>query len=165
MAIAKELPEVNPLFMQKCPACGRMNRMVVKGVYKNGDKTELYPDIGYSFCNCKAIFYTNYENIKIKTHSGLQYYEHPYEEMKNVFEALPKGAVIKFGVPDPFFCDWGQNPYDFEHWNPRFNRTLFDLTQFCEDLKEVGFEVLSARREFDVQSKTPKTMEISLRKP
>jgi hypothetical protein len=166
MAIAKELPDVDPMFMQECPACGRMNRMVVKGVYIRDGKKELYPDIGYSFCNCKAIFYTNYENIKDgKKITGFQYYEKPFEEMRNVFEAMVSGNAVKFNIPDPFFCEWGQDPYHFEHWNPRKNRTLFDFTQLCEDLEDVGFELLSARRVFDVDSKDPQTMEIILRKP
>jgi len=165
MAIAKELPIVVPFFMQECPLCGRSNRMVVKGVYIKDDKVELYPDIGYSFCNCKSIFYTNYENIKVKTHIGFQYYEKPYEEMRNVYESLPSGNTLKFNMPDPFFCEWGNNPYEFEHWNPRMNHILFDMGQFCEDAKEIGFEVMSARRVFDVDSEYPKTMEIVLRKP
>ena len=165
MAIAKDLPEVHKDFIQKCPLCGRMNRMVILGVYKLGDKLHKHPDIGYSFCNCKSIFYTDYENIKIKTHSGFQYYEKPLEELKNVFEMSPSGKVLTFTMPDPFFCEWGNDPYAFEHWNPRFNHVLFDMEQFCEDAKEVGFEVISARREFDVQSEFPKTMEIILKKP
>lgn len=165
MAIAKELPEVNPFFMQECPACGRMNRVVVKGIYKNGDNHELYPDIGYSFCNCKAIFYTNYENVKVKDRNGLEYFEKPWEEMKNLFDSMPSGNILAFNTPDQFFCEWGNNPYTFEHWNPRLNHVLFDMTQLCEDLKEVGFEVLEVQREFDVHAKSPKTMRITIRKP
>jgi len=139
--------------------------MVVKGVYKKGDNLELYPDIGYSFCNCKSIFYTRYENITVKTHSGFQYYKKPYDEMRNIFNSLPSGNTLKFRMPDPFFCEWGNNPYTFEYWNPRFVHILFDMDQLCEDLKSVGFEIISARREFDVNSEYPKTMEIEIRKP
>lgn len=165
MAIAKQLQEIDPFCMQECPLCGRSNRIVVKGVHKNGDRVELYPDIGYSFCNCKSIFYTNYENVKIKTHSGFQYYEKPLEELKNVFEMSPNGKILTFNMPDPFFCEWGNDPYTFEHWNPRLNHVLFDMEQFCEEAKEVGFEVISAKRQFDVHSEYPRTMEIILRKP
>ena len=165
MAIAQALPNVDKNFIQKCPLCGRMNRIVVLGVFISGDKCEKHPDMGYSFCNCKSIFYTNYSNITIKTHSGIQYYEKPLEELKNVFQMSPSGKVLTFNMPDPFFCEWSNNPYTFEHWNPRFNHILFDMEQFCEDAKEIGFEVISARREFDVQSQYPKTMEITLKKP
>ena len=142
-----------------------MNRMVVKGVYKDGDKLETYPDIGYSFCNCKSIFYTNYENIKIKTHSGIQHYEHPLKELRNIFNSLPSGNHLKLQIPDPFFVEWANNPYTFEHFNPRFNHVLFDMHQLCEDAKEIGFNVVSFRREFNVHSEHPKTMEIILSKP
>ena len=165
MSVAKCLPDIDPFFMQRCPLCGRMNRMIVKGIYKKGDTHEVYPDIGYSFCNCKCVFYTNYENVKVKNKNGFEYFEHPYEEMKNLFESLPSGNCLDFSMPDPFFCEWGNNPYTFEHWNPRENYVLFDMEQLCEDLKAVGFEVLSSKRDFDVNSKKPKTMRILLRKP
>ena len=165
MSVAKLLPNLHPRSTQNCPLCGRSNRIVLKGVFIQDGKRELYPDIGYSFCNCKAIFYTDYSNIKIKTHSGPQYYEKPLEEIKNIYESTPSGNQIEFIMPDPFFCEWGQDPYTFEHWNPRLNHVLFDMTQFCEDCKEIGFEIVSADRDFDVHSKTPKTMRIVLRKP
>ena len=165
MSIAQSLPEVVPFFMQACPLCGRENRMVVKGVYIKDDKAEIYPDMGYSFCNCKSIFYTNYENIKVHTHAGFHLYEKPLEELKRTFEALPSGGTIELVMPDPFFCEWGNNPYTFEHWNPRVNHVLFDMEQFCGDAKEIGFELISAERQMDLDSKAPKTMEIILRKP
>jgi hypothetical protein len=139
--------------------------MVVKGVYKNGDKHEVYPDIGYSFCNCKSVFYTNYENVKIKTHSGIDHYEHPLKELKNIFDSTPQGNFVNLTMPDPFFCEWGNSPYTFEHWNPRFYHVLFDMDQICEDAREIGFEVVSAKREFTPGAERPKTMEIILRKP
>lgn len=165
MSVAQQLPEVVPMFMQDCPLCGRSNRMVVKGVYIKDDKAELYPDIGYSFCNCKSIFYTDYENVKVKTHSGIQHYRHPLKELGNIFNSLPNGDNLELCIPDPFFCEWGNNPYTFEHWNPRFNHVLFDMEQLCEDSKEIGFEVISSEREFDMASEHPKTMRILLRKP
>lgn len=165
MSIAQSLPEVDPMFMQKCPFCGCWNRMVVKGVYVKNGKHELYPDIGYSFCNCKSVFYTNYENVKIKTDSTIHHFERPLEELKNIFDSMPRGNFLKFNMPDPFFVEWGNNPYTFEHWNPRFNHVLFDMDQICEEAKSIGFDVVSAKREFDVNSPNPKTMEIILRKP
>lgn len=165
MAIAKDLGVVDPRFIQACPFCGRMNRMVVKGVCIIGNKRELHPDIGYSFCNCKSVFYTNYENVKVKTHSGIQHYEHPLKELKNIFDSTPAGNSITITMPDPFFCEWGNDPYTFEHWNPRFNHVLFDMDQLCEDAQEIGFELISKRREFNLDANEPKTMEIILRKP
>ena len=165
MSIAKCLPDVVDYCLQVCPLCNRANRIVVKGVFVSDGKRELYPDIGYSFCNCKSIFYTNYENIKIHTHAGFQHYKKPLEELKRTFDALPSGNQIEIVMPDPFFCEWGGDPYTFYHWNPRFNHVLFDMEKFCEDAEEIGFEVLSAKRQMDLQSENQKTMEIVLRKP
>ena len=165
MSVSQSLPKVDPMFKQACPFCGRMNRMVVKGVYRKGDRHELYPDIGYSFCNCKCVFYTDYDNVKIKTHSGIEHYEHPLIELKNVFNSLPAGSTLTLQIPDPFFVEWGNDPYTFEHWNPRFNHVLFDMDHLCAEAEAIGFEVLSHRREFDVNAEKPKTMEILLRKP
>lgn len=165
MAVAQSLPDVDPNFMQDCPFCGRSNRIVVKGVYVDEGKHETYPDMGYSFCNCKSVFYTNYSNITIKTHSGIEHYEHPLKELKNIFESLAPKASLKFNLPDPFFCEWGNNPYTFEHWNPRFNRVLFDMHQICLEAERIGFQVISARRVFELETNHPKTMEIILRKP
>lgn len=165
MSIAKSLPEIDPNFMQDCPFCARANRIVVKGVYIDDGRHELYPDIGYSFCNCKSVFYTNYENIKIKTHSGIQHFKNPLKELKNMFDSLVSGSHLKFNLPDPFFCEWGNNPYTFEHWNPRFNHVLFDMDQICIEAEQIGFEVVLARRVFELDSNKPKSMEITLRKP
>lgn len=151
--------------MQKCPLCGRMNRMVVRGVYICNGKREQYPDIGYSFCNCKNLFYTNYENVKVHNIAGFQYYEHPLEELKNVFDAMPKGNTLTFSMPDPFFVEWDIDPYEFEHWNPRMNHVIFDIGQLVEECKAVGFEVISVKKNFELDSPNPKTTEISIRKP
>ena len=164
MSIAKSLPEVHKFFMQQCPLCGRLNRMVVKGVYIYDNNREIYPDIGYSFCNCKCIFYTNYENIDKTKTPAFERYKNPLKELKKVFDSLVPGTVIEMILPDVFFCDWGQNPYEFEHWNPRANYILWDMGQFCEEAESIGFEIVSANHEFDVQSNNHKTMKILLKK-
>ena len=134
MAIAKELPDVVPFFMQECPLCGRLNRMVVKGVYGNG---ELYPDIGYSFCNCKSIFYTRKENVT----EPVEYAE--------------KDGIIS--APDPFFCEWDTNPYTFKYWNPRKYEILWDMESYC-----VHIGGKECWRNFNVASETPQHFHVRL---
>lgn len=138
MAIAKKLDDIHPFFMQDCPLCGRANRIVLKGVYVKDNKIEKYPDIGYSFCNCKAIFYTRKENVT------------------EPFEYAEKDGVIS--APDPFFCEWGSNPYTFIYWNPRKYEILWDMESFCEHVG--GIECW---RDFDVDSKTPQHFHIKVR--
>lgn len=136
MSIAQSLPEVDPFFIQKCPMCEKMNRMVVKGVYMDNGKRELYPDMGYSFCNCHAIFYTRLENLT------------------EDYVLIPEGKDIIIKQPDPFFCDWQQDPYDWKHWNPRKYPILWDMHALVDFLPEVGIEVKDFYRDFDLQSPT-----------
>lgn len=112
--------------------------MVVKGVYVRDGKTEKYPDMGYSFCNCKSIFYTKPENVVEK---------HSYE---------PQNGTIS--APDVFFVQWDVNPYDFEFWNPRKYQILWDMQSLCD---EVGG--IECWRDFDVHSKTPKHFHIKVK--
>jgi|GEM_PF-6518572 len=143
MSIAQELPEVHPFFIQKCPFCDRNNRMVVKGLYVLGSKVEQYPDMGYSFCNCRAIFYTRPENL-----------------------TEPVGYIPdeqgNLSLPDPFFA-W-PNPYDFLHWNVRRYEIIWDMYSLCEYLMEQGYQVLSARRDFNLNSTTPQHYHIKVKK-
>lgn len=170
MSVAKQLSEVNSFFMQDCPLCGRSNRMVVKGVCRYTDdgknlKQELYPDIGYSFCNCRNIFYTRFENVKEHNDLSFQTMEFPLVKLAELYGSMESGQNLLIRMPDPFFCDWGQDPYEFLHWNPRRNHILFDMDEFCEEAKEIGFEVVKAERDFSVGTENPQTMEILLRKP
>lgn len=142
MSIAKSLPDIDPICMQTCPLCSRANRIVMKGVYKKDNRIELQPDAGYSFCNCRSIFYTRPENL--------------FEEV------LPKpdeNGVITY--PDPFFA-W-PDPYKFEYWNIRKYRILWDMDSLVDHLKQQGYEVLSAERDFQVGSLTPQHFHIKVK--
>lgn len=148
MAIAKRLPDVDPRFMQRCPLCDRNNRMVVHGVYRHEGKVQLYPDIGYSFCNCRDIFYCD-----------KQYCTEPDTSWRD------EGDFTYISKPDPFFCDWGNNPHTtFLHWNPRKFNILWDMHRFVEFLEERGYTVLEAKRDFDTNSKTPQHFHIKTKR-
>ena len=164
MSVAKQLPEIEPFFMQDCPLCGRSNRMVVKGVCRYDGKAEQYPDIGYSFCNCKNIFYTRFENVKSESGS-FQSKKDPILELQTKYGEMGRDQSLLIIMPDPYFVDWGQNPYEFLHWDPRENNIIWDMDQFCEEAKAVGFEIVKAERDFEVGTENPQTMRILLRKP
>lgn len=142
MSVAKSLPDISPFFMQTCPICSRDNRMVVKGTYKLGDKIELYPDMGYSFCNCKNLFYTRKENL-----------------VNPVSYDPDKDGIIT--LPDPFFA-W-PNPYDFHYWDVRRYEIIWDLFSLLEVLSERGFIVEKYWRDFDVNSSTPQHYHIAIK--
>lgn len=142
MAIAKCLPPVIPFFMQDCPLCSRSNRIVVKGQYKEGNKIELMPDLGYSFCNCSAIFYTREENVV-----------DPVSDMPDA-----DGNLV---LPDPFFA-W-PDPYTFHFWDVRRYQIIWDMESKVEQLKELGFTVTDYYRDFDVHSKTPQHYHVKVK--
>lgn len=143
LAVDKELKEVHPFFIQDCPLCGRSNRIVVKGVFKNGDNIELQPDMGYSFCNCESIFYTRPENVV-----------NPVS-----YEPDEQGMVT---LPDPFFA-W-PDPYQFLFWDVRKYPIIWDMDSMCDHLIEQGYQIISAERDFDVHSQTPQHYHIKVKK-
>jgi len=143
LAIAKELDTVDPRFVQSCPLCERPNRIVMNGLFVVGNKAEKHPDMGYSFCNCKNIFYTNRANLT-----------------EEILLQPDENGVITY--PDPFFA-WA-NPYDFLFWNPRKYHIIWDMLGLVETLKEWGFDVVSYRRDFDLESKTPQHFHIKVKK-
>jgi hypothetical protein len=89
--------------------------------------------MGYSFCNCRSIFYTRPENVT---------------EPEN---CEPVNGTIT--LPDPFFA-W-PDPYQFLHWDVRRYEILWPMDVLVEHLKEHGYDVLDARRNFDLNSKIP----------
>lgn len=143
MAIAKELDTVDPQFIQKCPLCERENRIVMNGLFVIGSKVEKHPDMGYSFCNCKNIFYTNRENLR-----------------DEVLLKPDDNDIITY--PDPFFA-WA-NPYDFLYWNPRKYHIIWDMFSLVETLTEWGFQVDGYCRDFNLESKTPQHFHIKVSK-
>ena len=143
MAVAKELETVDPRFIQECPLCHRHNRIVMYGLCAAGGKIDKHPDMGYSFCNCKNIFYTNRENLRDEV----------------VIEPDADGIIT---YPDPFFA-W-PNPYDFLFWDVRRYPIIWDMDGLIDELKSWGFNVIEARRDFDVHSKTPQHFHIKVSK-
>jgi len=67
MSVWHELPKYQNHLMQKCPFCKGKQPVLVRGAHTtmvDGKyNSEVFPDLGYSFCNCKNIFYTNWQNI------------------------------------------------------------------------------------------------------
>ena len=161
MSIAQELSIVSEEFIEPCPFCSQPNRMVVKGV-RHGNERELYPDMGYYFCNCKNFFYSRFKDITKDV--GLHSKEYPLENLKETFKAMEDGETLCVVMPDIFFVDWQQDPYEFLHWDPRTTYTLWNIDQFCDEAEAIGFKVLSAEHDFNVDSDNPQTFKIVLKK-
>ena len=69
MSIAQKLPKIAPCSVQKCPLCKEDKILFVQGLVKMNEEGEpqLFPDRGYSFCNCKSIWFTDWENIDVSS--------------------------------------------------------------------------------------------------
>lgn len=163
MSVAKGLPPVDPFFLQRCPMCRKEHRMMIRGLYVDNGKSQLYPDMGYSFCNCRNIFFTKWENIT-ELNGGFNSEKQPIKKLQDVFAMASNGQTIVITMRDPYFVDWNR-PHEYTGFNPRVNYTLWDMGSFTDECVKVGFEVLSAVRDMDVNTKTPECYHITLRKP
>lgn len=163
MSVAKSLPPVAPFFMQECPMCGTSHRMMIRGLYVENGKSQLYPDMGYSFCNCQDIFFTKWENITSED-GGFNSCRYPSSKLNEVYLDCEHGQQVTITMRDPYFVIWTR-PHEFTGFNPRVNYTLWDMGSFVSMCKSIGFEVLKAERDMDVNSETPECYHITLRKP
>lgn len=163
MSAAKSLPPVDPFFMQECPLCGSLQRMMIRGLYVEKEKGQLYPDMGYSFCNCRNIFFTKWENVT-RGDDGFNSCKDPIAKLKEIYESSQAGQTIVITMRDPYFCIWTR-PHEYTGFNPRVNYILWDMDSFSDECVKAGFELISKTRDMDVESKTPECYHITLRKP
>ena len=161
MSIAKTLPIVDSFFMQECPLCGASQRMMIKGNYVKDNKWERYPDMGYSFCNCRNIFFTKWENLieRETTWTNCQY---PLDRLKKAYDEAPRDFTIS--MLDPYFILWSM-PHEMWHWMVRKIYILWDRDSWVDECKKVGFEIISVVRDMNVESETPQNFHVTLRKP
>ena len=126
--------------------------MVVRGDILLGpeERHEIFPDMGYSFCNCHNIFYTTHVD-----------YGNPIEELRDAFAKLDIDNEYSIIMADPFFINW-DNPYEFVHWRIRQNFVIWDIDSLCEVIEKIGFQVVGRYREFNENSTTPQTTTIIL---
>jgi len=152
MSIAQKLIEGVDWCRQKCPICGRINDMVIQGAREVGDgdkkKNMIYPDMGYSFCNCHNIFYTSHVNCY-----------NPIKQLEESLRELDFANEYVIHMPDPFFVQW-DDPYAFKHWNPRKNFVIWDIDSLCEALKGIGYDIVGRVRNLGVDTPYPQTSTI-----
>ncbi len=103
MSIAQKMPKIAPWSMQKCPFCGELKMIVASGMIRTSMTevpTLLVSDRGYSFCNCKSVWFTNWDNIDLRQRHNNESVEQLrfllYEgKIKN--EGLRKNQVLVLG--------------------------------------------------------------------
>jgi SAM-dependent methyltransferase len=131
MITAEPKPRIKP---QECPFCGQLQDVMVNGHYPNPttedpEQVMIDPCLGYSFCNCKNIFFTDWKNMTqaiydakyVKRYDGdyvnkilRQYVSHYWKYLeKFVGERLLDIGAINDGIMDEAL-DRGINPCGFD---------------------------------------------------
>lgn len=163
MSVKEKLQAVKDDFKQECPFCGAMQPMMIRGRWTENNEVRLYPDIGYSFCNCKDIFYTDYQNVW-KEAETLNNKMSPLVELKSLYDSLEPGAKFTITMQDPFFCNW-KDPHSYAGFNPRVNHIIWDADSFIEECLKIGFHFRGLNRDMDLETKTPECYHVHLLKP
>lgn len=88
---------------QKCPLCGQMNDVMVNGHVPEGtEHLAVNKDKGYSFCNCRNVFYTDWPENPVSPYD--QDYERKYNSecaISNVKHyRLYLEMIKKMGIKD-----------------------------------------------------------------
>jgi len=168
MSVIKELPKFEHYCLQDCPLCGRPNQMVVCGLVSiNPTDTAKVPDKGYSFCNCKNIWYTNWTNIEQAEYFREEYisghcFERHETEWKNFWKKyspvlkehgnggkklLDIGCITDYLVDEAKKEGYEVTGTDLdmhEHSNSRFIVGDFDIIEI-----EEKFDVIFANHVFE----------------
>lgn len=135
--------------------------MMIKGNYVDNDKWERFPDMGYSFCNCRNVFFTKWENLteRNQTWNNCQY---PLSRLYELYVGQPP-KEFTISMLDPFFINW-ICPHEMTHWQCRRVYILWDMHSWIKECEQVGFEIVSACRDMDVTSKTPQHFHVTVRR-
>lgn len=111
--------DVNPnrnVPRQECPFCGQKQDLIIQGMVIENGNIDFVKDRGYSFCNCKNIFYTDWANIKPEIYDAA--YADKYqnetanaalkqnaEYVDKICSLLTPGKVLEIGCVNPILLD------------------------------------------------------------
>jgi len=138
--------------------------MMIRGNWiDNKGVWSRFPDMGYSFCNCRNIFFTKWENVT-RGDDGLNSSRDPLGKLQETFKSADKGSIVKITMRDPYFIIWS-HPHDYTGFNPRVNFILWDAESFIKECTAIGFELVEWHRDMDVESATPECYHVTLRVP
>lgn len=105
---------------QLCPLCKEPQDIIVMGHFQNPDdpKTIMFSQYnGYSFCNCRNIFFTDWSNIIQGVYNPTYYKKYDQEGLRIRYEksaqvylskmVLPfKGKILEIGAINPYVLDY-----------------------------------------------------------
>lgn len=93
------LAEFEPWCYQRCPFCKNEQTIVINGaVFANKESHPTY-DRGYSFCNCKNIFFTDWSNIDTSSYHNPQYAkDHVRDDYREALSKLFRAYKSDFSI-------------------------------------------------------------------
>ena len=95
----RRLNTVLPWSKQVCPLCGEEKILIANGItLSEEDKMEFFPDRGYSFCNCKSIWFTDWANIDTRA-------RHKNDSADVLKYYILRGDIVNLGYKkNKFLC-------------------------------------------------------------
>lgn len=75
-----------------------------------------------------------------------EHFKDPIGMLKKCTEFLVDGGILFVAMPDPWFVDWSNNPYEWIHWHIREHHILWDLDSFCDVMENCGFKIIKKHR-------------------
>jgi len=159
-----EIPQYNSKLYQKCPFCGQEQVILVKGLVKSidDDKYQIAHDKGYSFCNCRDVFFTNEKNVIEPD---------PCPDLKESYEKMDSGEAITITMPDTIYIDTERGQTLNWVWYVEQYKILWSMDSFIEYAQELGFDCVSKNRNIEMHRTTDKEFAwkkeftVTLRKP
>lgn len=132
--------------LQKCPICGSKNVIILKGTVcdiAEWEKRKTAHDMGYSFCNCNNIFYTNWSNMQLEIYDDDYEDSYQQERVKESANRLiekylpysqPCEKFLEIGTLNDFFLDAAKNKgYDVCGSDIRSRRTAYRFIEYSLD--------------------------------
>jgi SAM-dependent methyltransferase len=115
---------------------------------------ETYPDLGYSFCNCKNIFYTNWANIRQSVYDEDYSNKHKTKEVENLCNNYWKMYENLFDTEGKEFLEIGSiNSYILDNAKKCGFKTtgldIFNHKDFKHELIVSDFETWDGNIWFD----------------
>jgi len=133
---------------------GCINPVILDGFKLAGYNTYALDIIEHKFVGHGNLT-GNFETIDLQKKFDVIWASHIFEHFKDPISAvgkcsdlLNKDGLLFVAMPDPYFIDWKVNPYQWGHWHLKEHHILWDMASFCNVLKEKGFEIIFAKRNF-----------------
>jgi SAM-dependent methyltransferase len=119
MLQALQFKEIAKNNVQLCPLCAMPQEGFVNGIIVSGNEAKIQPDKFYSFCNCRNIFFTPWENMEQEVYD--ENYQAKYNGTvvspginnfaKKIFDSIPTktGVFVEVGVVTDVILDMAKD--------------------------------------------------------